>query len=200
MSARAAAGIAPARIWTVSTEATPRNINTPSPPPPMTAAITAVPILVTTAIRIPAMMVGAASGNSTIRNNCRSVIPMAIAASRTGASTFVIPTIVFRRTGSNEYKIKHRIAVCLPIPPTKGIGRRKPNSAKLGIVCRTLATANEIRRTAPWRVPAMPSPTPINMAIPEETATRKICSPVNSATSFKRIFNTVGSTLPSRLR
>src|SRR5581483_1447821 len=51
-SASAAAGIAPARICSVSTDATPRKINTPSPPPPITAAMTAVPILVTTAIRI----------------------------------------------------------------------------------------------------------------------------------------------------
>src|SRR3954469_22607274 len=82
--ARAAAGTAPARICRVSTDATPRKMRTPKPPPPITAAITAVPIFVTTATRIPAMMVGAANGSSTRRSSCMSVIPMAIAASRTG--------------------------------------------------------------------------------------------------------------------
>src|SRR5262249_37799642 len=42
-SARSAAGTAPARICVESTEATPRKINTPSPPAPIAAAIVAVP-------------------------------------------------------------------------------------------------------------------------------------------------------------
>src|ERR671939_317646 len=48
-----AAGIAPARIVFVSAIATPRNTNVPKPPPPITAAIVAVPIVVTVAMRIP---------------------------------------------------------------------------------------------------------------------------------------------------
>src|SRR5882672_67813 len=40
-SAIKAAGTAPARICSVSTDATPRKIKTPSPPPPMAAAIVA---------------------------------------------------------------------------------------------------------------------------------------------------------------
>src|SRR5687767_8661442 len=64
-SAITAEGIAPARICVVSTEATPRKINTPSPPPPIAAAIVAVPMVVTVATRMPAIMVRAASGNCT---------------------------------------------------------------------------------------------------------------------------------------
>src|SRR5579863_8249031 len=68
-SAMAAAGIAPARICAVSTDATPRKMNTPSPPPPIAAAIVAVPMVVTVATRIPANIVGAARGIWTWRNN-----------------------------------------------------------------------------------------------------------------------------------
>src|SRR3954447_12813312 len=121
-NARAAAGTAPARICRVSTEATPRKMRTPKPPPPITAAITAVPIFVTTATRIPAMMVGAANGSSIRRSSCMSVIPIAIAASRTGKSTLEMPTMVLRRIGSNEYSTRQRMAVCFPIPPMKGTG------------------------------------------------------------------------------
>src|ERR1700730_8086728 len=64
-SAINAAGTAPARISAVSTDATPRNMKTPSPPPPIAAAMVAVPMVVTVAIRIPARIVRAASGSST---------------------------------------------------------------------------------------------------------------------------------------
>src|SRR5690348_9157139 len=76
-NAISAAGTAPARICAVSTDATPRNMNTPSPPPPIAAAMVAVPMVVTVATRMPARMVGAASGNCTCRNICPLVIPIA---------------------------------------------------------------------------------------------------------------------------
>src|SRR5579883_1556245 len=60
-----AAGIAPARICVVSTEAIPRKMKTPSPPAPIAAAIVAVPMVVTVATRIPARIVRTASGSST---------------------------------------------------------------------------------------------------------------------------------------
>src|SRR5208283_3350462 len=69
-SAMQAAGTAPARICAVSTVATPRKMKTPNPPPPMAAAMVAVPIVVTVAMRTPAMIVGAASGSSTCHSNC----------------------------------------------------------------------------------------------------------------------------------
>src|SRR6185503_2658907 len=68
-SAISAAGTAPARICPVSTDATPLKMNTPSPPPPIAAAMVAVPMVVTVATRIPAMMVGAARGICTCRSN-----------------------------------------------------------------------------------------------------------------------------------
>src|ERR1017187_3089328 len=60
-----AAGTAPARIVFVSAMAMPRKTKVPNPPPPMAAAMVAVPIVVTVAMRIPARMVGNASGSST---------------------------------------------------------------------------------------------------------------------------------------
>src|SRR5580765_2880183 len=114
-SAINAAGRAPARICTVSTDATPRKINTPNPPPPIAAAMVAVPMVVTVATLIPAMIVGAASGIWTWRNSCPSVIPIAIAASQTAASTPRMPTSVFRRIGRSAYSTSATITVRLPI-------------------------------------------------------------------------------------
>src|SRR5215475_4557118 len=68
-----AAGIAPARICEVSTEASPRKMKTPNPPPPIAAAIVAVPIVVTVATRIPAMIVREARGSSTSQSTCLGV-------------------------------------------------------------------------------------------------------------------------------
>src|SRR5271154_6167387 len=73
ISAIRAAGTAPARICTVSTDATPRKMKTPSPPPPIAAAMVAVPMVVTVAMRTPAIMVGAGSGSSTSPSHCRPV-------------------------------------------------------------------------------------------------------------------------------
>ena len=44
-------------------------MKTPRPPPPIAAAMVAVPIVETVAMRSPAIMEGAASGNST----CQSI-------------------------------------------------------------------------------------------------------------------------------
>jgi len=96
-----AAGIAPARICTVSTIAIPRKMKTPKPPPPITAAMVAVPMVVTVAMRMPARIMGTASGISTWSRSCQSVMPMATADSRTAGSIPRMPTSVFRRTGSS---------------------------------------------------------------------------------------------------
>src|ERR1700730_49725 len=67
-SASTAAGTAPANICVVSTDAMPRKMKTPNPPPPMAAAIVAVPTVVTVATRTPARMVGAARRSATCQN------------------------------------------------------------------------------------------------------------------------------------
>ena len=59
--------MAPARISRLSTMANPRKINSPKPPAPMAAAMVAMPMVRTVAIRIPARMVENESGNSTWR-------------------------------------------------------------------------------------------------------------------------------------
>src|SRR5579863_29238 len=86
-SAKSAAGIAPARITRLSTMASPRKMNSPSPPAPTAAAIVAMPMVHTAAMRIPASSTGKDSGSSTRKRICRPVMPMATAASRTLAST-----------------------------------------------------------------------------------------------------------------
>jgi hypothetical protein len=74
-------------------------MKTPSPPAPMAAAIVAVPIVVTSAMRTPARIVRAASGSSTRTSRCLEVIPIATADSITAASMPRTPATVFRTIG-----------------------------------------------------------------------------------------------------
>src|ERR1700674_5274838 len=90
-SASSAAGTAPAKITWLFTMASPRKINSPSPPAPIAAAIVANPMESTAAIRNPATMTPEASGNSTWKSNWRSVNPMARPASTTAGSTLRMP-------------------------------------------------------------------------------------------------------------
>src|SRR5271168_2353884 len=143
-----AAGIAPARITASLTMATPRKINVPNPPAPIAAAIVATPMVITVAVRTPARITESASGRRTRHITCHGVIPIAVAASSTAASIPVNPTYVFRRIGNNAYTTSATTAVRFPIPPMKGMGIRKPNSAKLGIVWNTLATPSAKLRNA----------------------------------------------------
>jgi hypothetical protein len=70
-SANTAAGSAPERIILVSESARPAAIRSPNPPAPMKAASVAVPTLITAAVRMPAMITGAASGSRTCRRTWR---------------------------------------------------------------------------------------------------------------------------------
>ena len=63
--ARIAAGMAPARMTRSSTIASPRKINSPSPPAPIAAAMVASPTEITTATRTPDKITLTANGNST---------------------------------------------------------------------------------------------------------------------------------------
>ena len=73
----------------------------PSPPAPIAAAIVTVPTPMTAATRMPAMIDGIASGNSTWVRRWPAVIPIASAASRMAASIDRSPAAVVRITGSS---------------------------------------------------------------------------------------------------
>jgi hypothetical protein len=74
--------------------------------------------------------------------------------------------------GSSAYTTSATIAVVAPTPPMKGSGIRNPNSARLGIVCSTLATPSTGVRHSGRRVSSTPSGTPMTIARPVETVTR----------------------------
>src|SRR5215208_5060054 len=61
----AVARTAPAMIMVGNCRFMPSKIRTPSPPPLMYAPMVAIPMIVTVAMRIPATMIGSASGSST---------------------------------------------------------------------------------------------------------------------------------------
>ena len=58
-----------------------------------------MPTVHTVAVRNPATITGSASGSSTERSRCASVMPTASAARNTFGSTERIPTTVFRNIG-----------------------------------------------------------------------------------------------------
>src|SRR5262245_932435 len=164
--------MAPARITASLTIATPRKINVPRPPAPIAAAIVATPIVITVAVRIPAKITLSPSGNRTFNKIWDSVMPIASAASSTAGSRFVSPTTVFRKIGNSAYKTSAITAVLVPIPPRNGSGIKKPNSARLGIVCSTEAIPSAKLRVVLRFTRNMPSGTPSKIAITMDAITR----------------------------
>ena len=68
----------------------------PRPPWPIRAVTVTSPIVVTAAIRMPAMIIGNASGSSTWNSRCVRVRPIALAASITCGETPRSPSTMFR--------------------------------------------------------------------------------------------------------
>ena len=157
----------------------------PSPPAPIAAAIVADPTPTTAATRMPATMEGSASGSSTCRSSSRGVIPIATPASRIDLSMPVMPTIVDRTIGSSAYSTSTTNAARAPIPPINGTGNRKPNIARLGIVCAMLAIATSGEASRGRRAANTPSGTPIATAIVVEITTSSTCSARSVASSCR---------------
>ena len=92
----------PERISVMSWTRMPRLMAPPRPPPPTKAAKTAVPIALTTAMRMPVNTVGKARGNSTSSVRYALLMPMPRAASFTPPSTSWSPRQVLRTMGRRE--------------------------------------------------------------------------------------------------
>ena len=134
---------------------------------------------------MPVRITGIASGNSTIRKRCQPVMPIASDASISFGSMPRIPVTVLRITGSNAYSARAIIAVLAPMPPINGTGISKPNNARLGTVCITLANPSTGVRKLLTRVNKTPSGTPSKIAAPVDTNTRKTCSRVSVSSSVQ---------------
>ena len=76
-------------------------IGSPSPPTPMKAATVARLMIVTVAIRMPAMIAGIASGSSTRQSVWRRVSPIAWAASSASGGTSRRPVRMLRKRMSS---------------------------------------------------------------------------------------------------
>src|SRR5688572_19515444 len=72
------------------------------------------------------------------------------------------------------------------MPPISGMGIRNPNSARLGIVCTTLANPRSHRRARGRRVNRIPIGTPIRIASAMALPTSTRCSPVSRTMSRVR--------------
>src|SRR5882672_4472641 len=88
--------------------------------------------------------------------------------------------------GSSAYRTRATTAVRAPIPPTKGSGIRKPNRARLGIVCSTPTTASTGRARRRLRVSRIPTGTPMATATDVESRTRIRCWTTRPASSARR--------------
>src|ERR1044072_1746453 len=69
------------------------------------------------------------------------------------------------------------------MPPMKGKGIRKPNNARLGIVCITLATPSTGARNDRWRVNRIPVGTPMSTATTIAIATSLTCCQISRSSS-----------------
>src|SRR5258708_22315307 len=78
------------------------------------------------------------------------------------------------------------MAVCAPIPPMNGMGIRKPNSARLGMVCPMLAMPSARPRVRGCPATATPSGMAMAAAIRIALTTRTRCSPSNCNPSSAR--------------
>ncbi len=172
----------------------------PRPPAPIAAAIVADPTPTTAATRTPLAIDGSASGNSTRRSSSRGVIPIAMPASRMDASMPVRPVIVVRTMGSSPYRIRTTMAARAPMPPMSGTGSRKPNIARLGIVCTTFARPTMGALNRGRRAAKIPSGMPIATAASVDTATSVTCWASNARNSARcedqKTNNRVMSVLP----
>ena len=130
-------------------------------------------------------MDGMASGSSTCRSSSRMVMPIATPASRIARSMPRSPAIVVRTIGSSPYRISTTTAARAPTPPASGTGSRKPNIARLGIVCTTLAMAMSGAARRGRRAAKMPIGTPIATATSVDAATSSRCC-ASSVTSSCR--------------
>src|SRR6185437_14077194 len=72
------------------------------------------------------------------------------------------------------------------MPPINGIGIRKPNNARLGIVCRILANPSANRRVRTLEAAEMPSGIPIAHAMTIDVTTSIRCSPRRPVPSSSR--------------
>ena len=70
-------------------------MNCPTPPRPINEPTVTSPIVLTVAMRIPAMITGIASGTSTCQSTWRLENPMPTAESTTSAGTPASPAVVF---------------------------------------------------------------------------------------------------------
>src|SRR5579884_428416 len=126
-TASMATGTAPASRTDGSSICSPWRIKSPSPPPPINAAIAAIPTFCTVAVWMPAIITGLARGSSTNHRRCASLAPMPRAASRAAGLAVRMPTYALRKMGNTALMASAATDGRKPIPPTghDGQGQRQ---------------------------------------------------------------------------
>ena len=152
-------------------------IGVPSVLTPTVDAMVAVPMLMITDVRTPAIITGAASGSSTFSSRCQALIPIPSATLSTDAGTAAMPASVPCRMGNTPYKISAMMAGSCPKPIA---GTAIASTATGGKVCPVAAMVSTSGRNSlpAGLVTAIPAPVPSTMAITLDTATSQKCARV----------------------
>ena len=103
-------------------------MKSPSVTTPASGAIVAVATMLTAAVRTPLMIVGTASGSSTLRITSSSVIPTPRAASTAPGSTWRMATNVLVRIGGIPSTISAMVSVSTPKPTNAAMNAIRASS------------------------------------------------------------------------
>ena len=143
-----------------------------------------MPMVSCAATRIPVRMIGQAIGSCTFRRTENWFIPMPIADSMTAGGTSRRPTTVLRTIGSSEYMTR---AMTVGVQPRPKAGISRASIASDGMVSATAAAVITIDRGTGRSQTSMPIPTPMIVAISNETATTEMCSTTRPRMSGARV-------------
>ena len=130
-------------------------------------------MVITSIVRIPAIIVGMAKGISIFHKRCILVSPNAIPASHMASSIWLRPVNVFRTIGNKAYITNAIIAVVLPTPDTYN---KRPNIDIDGIVYRKLTTTITGTASRLYSYINTPNNPPMMVAITEANTEISICS------------------------
>ena len=141
------------------TELSARTTGTPRPPAPTSAAITTIDRLSMMHWVMPAMMVEAAPGNSTLKSNCIGVAPKAWPASSSGFGTDEMPRCV-SRIGAGSANITVDMRPGTTPKPKPRAERTTVAEAKPKLDLRKSDTKPEPQPQQQQQVAAKPNPAP----------------------------------------
>jgi len=137
-------------------------MKSPKPPPAISVAMAAMPVVSSAETRIPVMITGQARGSSTLNNRSVLDMPMPLADSRTSGLTLFSPVTVLRMIGNRAYSNK---ATKLGANPRPSTGMNRVNRAREGMVMKTLVVPSATSLATGRRLTSTPTATAMMVAV-----------------------------------